>query len=173
MWSAFAVASPSRNCFRQEEFVEPVPNRWLNACEADPLLNRQWGLRAIRWFVGKHPDATAVHVAVLDSGIDEGHEDLKDSIEEYVHDGNKARDFLGHGTHVSGIIAAAINNAVGICGIANCRLHCWKIFDDPATGSTDQDFNFAIYSRGLASALDTEIKVINLSIGGTARNWQR
>ena len=153
---------------RAVDFVEPVPNRWLSASEADPLLNRQWGLRAIRWFVGKHPDATAVHVAVLDSGIDEGHEDLKDSIEEYVHDGNKARDFLGHGTHVSGIIAAAINNAVGICGIANCRLHCWKIFDDPATGSTDQDFNFAIYSRGLASALDTEIKVINLSIGGTA-----
>ena len=34
--------------------------------------------------------------------------------------------------------------------------------------ATEQNFNFEIYSRGLASALDTEIKVINLSIGGTA-----
>src|SRR4051812_33509706 len=32
------------------DFVEPVPNRWLSA--ADPMINRQWGLRAIRWFDG-------------------------------------------------------------------------------------------------------------------------
>ena len=85
------------------DLVEPVPNRWLSA--ADPMVNRQWGLRAIRWFDGKHPDATKLHVAVLDSGIDDGHPDLKKSIEEYHHDGNAARDFLGHGTHV-------------------CRYHC-------------------------------------------------
>lgn len=147
------------------DLVEPVPNRWLSA--ADPMVNRQWGLRAIRWFDGKHPDATKLHVAVLDSGIDEGHPDLKKSIEEYHHDGNTARDFLGHGTHVSGTIAALINNSVGIAGVANCRLHCWKIFDDPKAGSTEQNFNFEFYSRALASALDSEIKVINLSIGGT------
>jgi subtilisin family serine protease len=150
------------------DFVEPVPNRWLTAKGADPLLNRQWGLRAIHWFDGTHPDAAEVHVLVLDSGIDDGHVDLKDAIQEYIHDGNKTRDFLGHGTHVGGIIAAAINNSIGISGIANCRLHCWKIFNDPAAGSDEQNFNFEIYSRGLASTLDTEIKVINLSIGGTA-----
>jgi subtilisin family serine protease len=147
------------------DLVEPVPNRWLSA--ADPMINRQWGLRAIRWFDGKHPDAAKLHVAVLDSGIDEGHPDLKKSIEEYHHDGNTARDFLGHGTHVSGIIAALVNNSIGIAGIANCRLHCWKIFDDPRAGSEDQNFNFEFYSRALASALDSDIKVINLSIGGT------
>jgi subtilisin family serine protease len=147
------------------DLVEPVPNRWLSA--ADPMVNRQWGLRAIRWFDGKHPDAAKFHVAVLDSGIDEGHPDLKKSIEEYHHDGNAARDFLGHGTHVAGTIAAFINNSIGIAGVANCRLHCWKIFDDPKAGSTDQNFNFEFYSRALASALDSEIKVINLSIGGT------
>ncbi len=33
--------------------VERVPNRWLCARPSDPLLNRQWGLRAIRWFQRK------------------------------------------------------------------------------------------------------------------------
>jgi subtilisin family serine protease len=148
------------------ELVEPVPNRWLSA-GADPLINRQWGLTAIRWFQGKHPDAADVHVAVLDSGIDAGHSDLASAIEAYRHDNNKERDFLGHGTHVSGTIAAVVNNSIGIAGIANCRLHCWKIFDDPKAGSSEQNFNFEFYSAALASALDSDIKVINLSIGGT------
>jgi len=148
------------------DLVEPVPRRWLTA-GADPLINRQWGLRAIRWFSGKHPDASKVHVAVLDSGVDAGHDDLAAAIEEYRHDGNAARDIMGHGTHVSGIIAAVVNNSVGIAGVADCRLHCWKIFDDPPAGSEEQDFNFENFSAGLASALDSDIKVINLSIGGT------
>jgi subtilisin family serine protease len=108
-----------------------------------------------------------VHVAVLDSGINSGHPDLEDAAEEYRHDSNKARDFLGHGTHVSGIVAAVVNNAGGIAGVANCRLHCWKIFDDPSPGRSEDDlFNFEIYT----SALDTDIKVSNLSIGGTQQS---
>jgi subtilisin family serine protease len=151
---------------RAVDLVEPVPNRWL--CAADPMINRQWGLRAIRWFDQKNPDAKKVHVAVLDSGIDEGHPDLEDAIDEYRHDGNHARDFLGHGTHVSGTIAAIVNNSVGVAGVANCRLHCWKIFDDPMDSADDENFNFEFYSSALAAALDSEIKVINLSIGGGA-----
>lgn len=154
---------------RAVELVEPVPNRWLSDA-ADPLINRQWGLRAIHWFDGKRPDAAKVDVAVLDTGVDEGHEDLESAVEAYRHDGNKARDVVGHGTHVSGIIAAVVNNAVGIAGVANCRLHCWKIFDDPEPGSDEEEFNFEFYSQALASALDTDIKVINLSIGGTERS---
>jgi hypothetical protein len=49
------------NASQAVDFVEPVPNRWLSS--VDPLINRQWGLRAIRWFNGKHPDAKEVHVA--------------------------------------------------------------------------------------------------------------
>jgi subtilisin family serine protease len=149
------------------DLVEPVPNRWLTAtAKADAFINRQWGLRAINWFDGTHPSAAKVAVAVIDSGVDADHEDLRQAIAEYRHDNNKARDFLGHGSHVSGIIAAVVNNSIGIAGVANCRLHCWKIFDDPPPGSARQDFNFEFYSEALASALDSDIKVINLSIAG-------
>src|SRR6266849_2232430 len=72
------------------DLVEPVPNWWLTT--ADPMINRQWGLRASRWFDGSHPDAANIHVAVLDSGIDDGHPDLENAIEEYRHDSNTARD---------------------------------------------------------------------------------
>ncbi|MBR1174847.1 S8 family serine peptidase [Bradyrhizobium sp. KB893862 SZCCT0404] len=147
------------------DLVEPVPRRWLKTA-ADPMKIRQWGLRAIRWFDERRPGAGRVHVAVLDSGVDAGHPDLADAIEEYRHDGNGARDFLGHGTHVSGTIAAVVNNSVGIAGVANCRLHCWKVFDDPKRPGDDENFNFEFYSKALAAALDSNIKVINLSIGG-------
>lgn len=150
---------------RAVDLVEPVPNRWLSAA-ADPMKIRQWGLRAIRWFDRPRPGAGRVHVAVLDSGVDAGHPDLVDAIEEYRHDGNGPRDFLGHGTHVSGTIAAVVNNSVGIAGLANCRLHCWKVFDDPKRAGDDENFNFDFYSKALAAALDSNIKVINLSIGG-------
>jgi hypothetical protein len=147
------------------QFVEPVPNRWV-CSKVDPLVNRQWGLRAIRWFQGTRPNAGSVHVGVFDTGIDKGHDDLRAVVAEYRHDGNKTRDFFGHGTHVSGIIAAEIDNAIGIAGVANCRLHCWKIFDDPKHARDEGEFNFEVFSRALASALDSDIKVINLSIGG-------
>ena len=134
------------------ELVEPVPNRWLSAkkkaANADPFVNRQWGLRAIRWFNGARPDAADVHVAVLDSGIDTNHADLKAMIEDYRRGSNKERDFLGHGTHVSGIIAAQVNNGVGIAGIANCRLHCWKVFDDPKGEQQGGGIQFRVLQPG-------------------------
>jgi subtilisin family serine protease len=105
---------------------------------------------------------------VLDTGVDDGHADLKGAIESYHHDGNSNRDFFGHGSHVGGIIAATVNNAVGIAGVTNCRLHCWKIFDDPPRGSREQTLNFDFYSAALSDALDSDVRVINLSIGGTA-----
>lgn len=149
-------------------FVERVPRRWL--CSLDPMQNRQWGLRAIRWFEAARPPATSVHVAVLDSGIDRTHPDLTGSIESYRFDDSGHRDVLGHGTHVCGIIAATTGNCVGIAGIADCRLHVRKVFDDPARPGSEAPFSFDRYSRALAEALDGPVTVINLSLGGTAQS---
>lgn len=148
------------------ELVEQMPARYRMA--ADPELNLQWGLRAIRWFQATRPSAAAVHVAVLDTGIDSKHGDLKANIESYDHTGSSATDILGHGTHVAGTVAAVVNNGVGVAGVADCRLRIWKIFGD--TPDTDGEFyvDGEMYFRALNAVRTSGIQVLNLSIGGGA-----
>jgi len=158
---------------RAVQFVERVPNRWVSArparAIADPSLNLQWGLRAIDWFAAaKRPSAAQVHVAVLDTGVDARHPDLKGAIEAYHRGGHSAKDLPGHGTHVAGIIAALANNGVGIAGVADCRLHVWKVFSDPAGARAYEEFDDEAYNRALGAVLDSPARIVNLSLGGTA-----
>ena len=152
------------------EFVELVPARWMAASGPDPLLNFQWALRAIRWFQAKRPDARKITVAIVDTGIDEDHPDFQGVPISYNHDGLKVQDLLGHGTHVAGIIAATLNNAVGISGVAQCRLQAWKVFSD--TPDPDDGVYYVDYGKYLNAlrALRTSggARVVNLSLGGTA-----
>jgi subtilisin family serine protease len=158
---------------RAVRFVERVPNRWVSArrkkAVADPSLNLQWGLRAIDWFAAaKRPSAAQIHVAVLDTGVDARHPDLKGAIEAYHRGGHSAKDLPGHGTHVAGIIAALANNGVGIAGVADCRLHLWKVFGDPAGPRAFEQFDDEAYNRALGAVLDSPARIVNLSLGGTA-----
>jgi subtilisin family serine protease len=148
------------------EVAERVANRWLLAA-GDPSLSLQWGLWAIGWNQADRPSAKKVHVAVIDSGIDATHPDLAGAIESYIHTGNSARDFIGHGSHVSGIIAAVANNGIGICGVADARIHMFKMFDDPKGSSKETEYNDENYMSALNAVLESDIPVINLSIGGT------
>src|SRR5262245_19481543 len=88
----------------------------------DPLLNRQWGLSAIQLFSAERlaafPARVGTVVAVIDSGVDSGHPDLRGVfVEERTFTSGPLRDTSGHGTHVSGIIGALANNGRGIRGI--------------------------------------------------------
>jgi len=150
------------------EFAEPMPARWLAQAGADPMQNLQWGLRAIQWFDAAIPDAKDVNVGVLDTGIDDTHPDLVGVVGEYNHEGLKAQDLLGHGTHVCGIIAAAINNQIGITGVAACKLGVWKIFPDEPAEDGEFYVDGVCYLRALQALMGAKVKVVNLSIGGTA-----
>ena len=159
------------------EYAHRVPARWLarakpTADSADPLVNRQWGLRAIRWFeTDALPDAAAVKAAVLDTGVDTAHPDLQGLVSSYETGGASAEDIVGHGTHVSGIIAANANNDVGIAGICRCELHVWKIFgDDPNPQDGEYYVDELMYQRALNAARRAGIQAMNLSIGGTAQS---
>lgn len=128
----------------------------------DPYLNLQWplskiGIPALSQFEEKEP----ILVAVLDTGIDKNHEDLRGKvIDEVNFSGSLSSDDLnGHGTFVAGIIAANINNGIGIAGITpNCRLLNVKVADDEGyCRGLD-------VARGIIWAVDHGAKVINVSI---------
>jgi len=140
-----------------------------------------WNLKKVLWQEararGGFQEANDVRVAVLDTGVDDQHPSL--SIDAYhwqqpdLSRPVSNKDIIGHGTHVSGTIAALINGSTAVRGICKCHLSMWKIFDDEPTfasglGSFLYYVNPIMYRRALASCVETPVDVINLSIGGPA-----
>ena len=109
-----------------------------------------------------------VTVAVIDTGVKANHEDLPNLRRVEVTNGKDSlglEDATGHGTHVAGIIGAAMGNGKGGAGIA-----------PGATILSLRVVNAAgyIYDSALIAALRTAVKngaqIVNISIGGTAYN---
>ncbi len=152
------------------EYVHRVPRRWISARKKpnDPLFDRQWGLPAINWLDPEAlPDAGHVKVGVLDTGVDLTHRDLEKVVTNYFYEGVSSEDIVGHGTHVSGIIAADINNNVGLSGVCRCDLNFWKIFTDTPDPEDGEFYvDEVMYQRALNAARDNGMQVLNLSIGG-------
>ncbi|MBW4570784.1 MAG: S8 family serine peptidase [Tolypothrix carrinoi HA7290-LM1] len=166
----------------------PVPSDDQPSSSSAGILavppSTMWNLSKISWAEARalqgFKEATDIRVAVLDTGIDTAHPDLKERVSSYVFEhpdlplASGERDIIGHGTHVAGTIAALVNNDLGINGICECKLHIWKIFDDESDFISFRD-GFAyfvepvMYLRALADCLDQGVDVINLSIGGPGR----
>ena len=80
---------------------------------------------------------------------------------------NDPEDETGHGTHVSGIIAAKANNGLGIAGIApNCRLMPLRAGFKYGGGAYLQNDDLA---AAIVYAADNGARVINMSWGDTVR----
>jgi subtilisin family serine protease len=131
----------------------------------DPLASRQWGHGAIRLGHARaaagFKNATGITVAVVDSGIDERHPDLKGVIVEYKNFlRGSDKDFVGHGTHVAGIVAAAAGNGLGISGVCGAKILALKAL--PRDG---QEFDPPAYYRALRYVIG-RARVLNLSLGG-------
>jgi subtilisin family serine protease len=149
-------------------FVPPVRTlfgRRARQTAPDPLASRQWAHAAIRLRHARaaagFTDAAGLTVAVVDSGIDSGHPDLAGAIAEYRNFlGESDRDYVGHGTHVAGIIAAIANNGVGISGVSAARILALK-----ALPRDDGAFDAPAYYRALRYVIG-RAQVLNLSLGG-------
>lgn len=165
----------------------PAPADAASRLPGDRLVDAQWqffdGGIEVRSVWGLRVTGGPVVVAVVDSGADLRHEDLRrnlwrnpheiagngidDDANGYVDDVHGAdvvdgdgdpTDTDGHGTHVAGIIAARGNNGRGITGVAwRARIMPVRVLDDRNTGTTSG------LAAGIRYAARMGARVINVS----------
>jgi len=175
---------------RVQEAAEDIEVQWINnelfveASESDlqitgvnsePYWGYQWNIRQI------HADQTALNgdmgwgvkrarVAVLDSGIWKDHPDIKPNLnfdlsKSFVPGQGLVPTVAGfnHGTHVAGIIAAAINGK-GVQGVAPlAEIVAVKVLNQSGSGA----FSWVIQGIMYASGPEVQADVINMSLGAT------
>jgi len=146
-------------------YVERLGSRRPAYSPNDALAPRQWHLEFNRTFDfwDTPTPLPSVRVAVIDSGIDGDHPDLAGKIvdaKSFV--GGSARvDEEGHGTFVAGLIAAGVNNNVGIAGAAaSAELLVAKVVN----GNDLIDVEAEV--RAIRWAVQRNARVINMSLGG-------
>jgi len=137
----------------------------------DPKYSEQWAYSHIQgpaaW--GVTTGSSAITVAVLDTGADLTHPDLAANLVTGYNiitpaataDDDSTGEVAGHGTHVSGIIAAVSNNSVGVAGTApGVRIMPIKVMDANGEGDSWD------VVKGIEYAVDHGADVINMSLGG-------
>ena len=148
------------------------PTQTFAAATNDPLIDQQWGLTAIGapsvWSITR---GAGVTVAVIDSGSGP-HPDLNANLDtgrtifgSIESAGVIDVDVAGHGSHVSGIIAAVADNAIGGSGVApQARILPIRVLDSLGSGDSKD------VSKAVRFAVDSGVKVINLSLGGATES---
>jgi len=143
---------------RNVEFkTQLVPN--------DPYWGMQWGPRKIKadWAWNTTVGESSVLVAVIDTGIDYNHPDLKANYVplgfDWVNNDTDPLDDQGHGTHCAGIIAASLNNGLGLAGIAQVHIMAEKGLDANGSGYTSD------LAKAIIHATDQGADIISMSWG--------
>jgi subtilisin family serine protease len=140
------------------EALDTVPN--------DVLWSTQWGSRVVgaprAWDASR--GAPSVVIAMLDTGLDAQHADLRGSTVagyDVVNDDADPSDDHGHGTSAAGIASARTNNSEGQSGVCwACSLMPVKVLDSGGSGKT------STIALGIAWAADRGARVLNMSFGG-------
>jgi len=127
-----------------------------------------WGVDRIDAEKNGGAKGAGVAVAVLDTGIDTDHPDLAANYQggyDFVNGDGLPEDDNGHGTHVSGIIAAD-NNSAGIVGVApNAGIVAVKVLDSNGEGYLSVIIDGIDWV--IANQSGYGIKVANMSFGGS------
>lgn len=103
-----------------------------------------------------------ISVAILDTGIDYNHPDLRPNVKGAVSfvPGETPLDVNGHGTHCAGTVAAAINGA-GVVGVAPAaHLYGVKVLSNAGSG------NWSWLIAGIDWCIQRNIRVLSMSLGG-------
>jgi subtilisin family serine protease len=137
----------------------------------DPYVGLQRGFHQMD-VADAHPwsRGEGVKVAIIDTGADILHPDLRGSIASAANfvdsdDAQFRRD--RHGTEMAGVIAAIANNREGIVGIApDARLLIFKACWQVQPGADAALCNSFTLARALVAAFDAHAQVVNLSLTG-------
>jgi len=115
---------------------------------------------------------SGVRIAVVDTGVDLSHPDLQGRIHDahnMVDDDAAAFNRDSHGTEVAGVIAANGDNHLGIVGMApQAELSVYKACWYPPAPNAGARCNSFTLAKALATIVDTDARIINLSLGGPA-----
>lgn len=130
----------------------------------DEFSQTLWGLKKVRaeaaWAKGAAGQGAVV--AVVDSGVDPRHEDLRGNVvagRDFVDGDDDAMDESGHGTHVAGIVAATANNGVGVAGVApKAKIMPVRVLNADGAGSQSD------IEAGVRWAVQRGADVVNLSL---------
>ena len=148
---------------RASDAARPAPVLGFDV-PTDPLFGSQWNMSRIRV-----PEAHAitrgrpgVRVAIVDTGVDMKHPDLVGHVEsvwDFIHQDDDARDDNGHGTHCAGVVVAQ-PDGVGVLGVApGVTVLAVKALDEEGLGTWSQ------VAEGIVAAVRRRADVINLSLG--------
>lgn len=174
---ALALALPDVKYIPDDPYISRDRVNWSSFSLAGDYPDL-WGLRNIKaleaWNTFADPagdTGKGVLVAVVDSGVDYGHEDLRDNMWEdglghhgynFIEKDYDPMDDFGHGTHCAGIIAACAGNGKGISGVApHARIMAVKSLDEDGSGSDVQ------LAEGVIFAVENGADVISNSWGST------
>lgn len=151
-----------------EETSPPIlPSLLAQVLPNDPYLDSQWGLKRVRapdaWMITRGDPS--VTVAVVDTGLDFSHPDKPTHLMpgfNFIDPNQPPNDDYGHGTRVTGIIAAATDNSEGIAGVApEITVMELKVLDSTGQG-TEYDV-----AQALDYAASHGARIVNLSLGGS------
>ncbi len=102
-------------------------------------------------------------IAVVDSGVNLDHPEFVGRLVEgydFVERDHFPDDATGHGTHVTGVIAAGMDNGLGLTGVCpNCVIMPVRVLNAFNLGS------WSSLAQGILYATDHGARVINLSLG--------
>lgn len=149
------------------KFAEPDRVWQPGLVPNDPQYASAWHLPKIgtptAWDAAQ---GTGVTIAILDSGVDVTHPDLKPQIVpgwNFFSGNDDVTDVYGHGTAVAGVAAAAGDNGLGVASVSfRSKIMPMRVTDAQGYGYS------SLMAQALTAAADNGAKVANLSFLGVS-----
>jgi len=150
--------------FIEEDAIATIQGHSISA---EGEYANSWGVNHINADVVHQTlnSGVGIKIAVIDTGVDFTHDDLSANYQGGINirnNDNSPMDDNGHGTHVSGILAAVANNG-GIIGTApGSGIYGVKVLSSSGSGT------YSDVISGIKWSADNNMDIASLSLGGPA-----